>query len=241
MSDFPDCKRDLWAAIDEARAAEPTDRKAAEALLERPVIRLGEVVARRRCVDLPPTADADYIQSIVTQAVWEAIGRVQLSRDTRQVFQFFVTRAAHAVSDAARDADPLPRRARAYRNRVLLVADQRGERCDERSLRRLAHELYPHVHPQTLELMVRGAPPPINIDRPDVAPGLVETTSDPNEDLVRREMVDAVHVAMCDQPDPDFRAWAASVLDGETVARRVPGRLRDQAFDARDALLEWAG
>jgi hypothetical protein len=238
VSDFVKCKGELLDAIERARSVVDADRRSAEKLLERPVIRFAKTVALRRTLDLAATTDVDHVQSVVTQAGWESIRRVDLSLATPQIFQYFLQRATHAVSDAARAADPLPRRARTYRNRVLAVIDGDGLDPDEALIRRLAREMYPQVTEQTLELMVRGAPPPVDVDRPDVADGLVEDT-DPVYAVAQAEVADALHVIMADQPDPVFRAWAAAVLCGEDEGRRVPKRLGVHAEQVRGELAGW--
>ncbi|MHB8465709.1 MAG: hypothetical protein ACYDD7_12870 [Acidimicrobiales bacterium] len=93
---------------------------------------------------------------------------------------------------------------------------------------------------QTFELIVQGAPPVVDVDRPDIASSLAVSHCDPSELALTTASVDALHASIADQRDPRFRAWAARVLCGESDGRRVPLALRDHAAALRASLAGWA-
>jgi hypothetical protein len=240
VSEIRQARVALWQAIDRARAVDRTDRKHAQAIIEGPAIALAQAVARCRCRDLAAGADLEHVLSVASEAVWASLPRIKFSLETAQVIRFLADRANHAVSDAAREADPLPRRARTYRNRVLAAAHARDGHGDEQSLRKLAREMYPQVTARTLDLMIQGAPPLVDVSRPDIEPALVATYLDPCDEVLDNAATDDLHIALADQPDASFRAWAARVLCGENDGRRLPRRLAPQAETVRIRLAAWA-
>ena len=235
MSEVREARVALWRAIESARQVD--DRRQAEAILEKPAIALARAVARCRGRELAATADLEHVESVASEAVWAALPRINLVMDTPQVIRYLADRANHAVSDAAREADPLPRRARTYRNRVLTAA-QAG--AGERTVREVAGAMYPHVTRRTMELIVLGAPPVVDVHRPDIEPSLASPSLDPSEQVVADASIDALHVSMADQDDPGFRAWAAKVLCGENDGRRVPSGFAGHTASVRHRLAAWA-
>ena len=239
MSEIRRARAAMWQAIEEARNVATNDRSAAEALLEGPAIALAQAVARCRARELASHADGDHMVSVAGEAAWASLGRLNLALDTAQIVRFLADRASHAVSDAARDADPLPRRARTYRNRVLTAARAARPTVDEAAIREVAEELYPQVTPRTMELIVHGAPPVVDVERPDVEASLTAVDDDPADDAVAAARIDAVHITVADQSDPRFRAWAEKVLGGENDGRRLPLSFLDDAAVARRRLAAW--
>lgn len=226
-------------AIEDARGVSRQDPDGARRSLERPAIALAHAVARCRCRELVSNADVDLVMSVAAEAVWVSLARLDFGLDTPQIVRFLSDRANHAVSDAARDADPLPRRARTYRNRVLSAASAVSSEVDERLLRHVATELYPQATPRTLELIVRGAPPTMELERAAAESMLPVSHDDPSRHVLAEAEVDAVHVTVADQPDPRFRAWAAKVLGGESDGRRIPRCLVDHVATAGRGLAAW--
>jgi hypothetical protein len=231
MSDVRNARVALWEALERARA----NPASVERELVGPAIDLARAIASCRCRHLSGSADVEHVQSVAGEAAWTTLRRINLSMANAQIIRYLSERCNHAVSDAARDVDPLPRRARTYRNRVLSAADA----ADEETVRRMARMMYPTVTARTLELIARGAPPSVDIDRAEVLAMLTGPTLDPSESVVDQASVDAVHVAIADHPDAGFRAWAARVLCGESDGRRLPAAYELHAAVARRNLEAW--
>ena len=239
MSEVRVARARMARAIDEARCERRHDPEGARRRIEAPAIDLAKAIARCRCRELVSNADLDQLTSMASEAVWTSLPRLDFSLDTPQIVRFLSDRANHAVSDAAREADPLPRRSRTYRNKVLAAAARAGAELDEETIRQFAQVMYPQVTPRTMDLIVRGAPPLMELTRADAEAMLPPMGDDPAGEVIGEATVDAVHVTIADQPDPSFRAWAARVLGGELDGRTVPGCFAKAAEAARAQLADW--
>jgi hypothetical protein len=234
-TEIRDARIRVREAVEEARLFDQTDRRRAEAILEGPVIRLADALIRRRCRQLPAAVDFEDIRSRAIEVVWRSIGRVQLEMDTGQIVRFFSTKAEHAVSDASREADPLPRRVRGYRKLVLASLFAQGLPITQPVLAQVAAAMFPGATRRTLEMIAFGAPPVVNAERDDLAAVIVaDETTDPEARVVSALSVDALHMAMADCQDPSLRAWAATVLCDENDGRRVPVSLAAALSATRD-------
>jgi hypothetical protein len=236
-TEIRDARLGLRRIVEEARVIAQTDRPRALTMLEVPVVSLSKALIRYKCRDLPAFADLEDISSRATEMVWKAIQRVDFGLEVDQIVRFFSAKAEHAVSDAAREADPLPRRVRGYRKLLLESIREHAGQLSDATLGAVAVSMFPSITPRTLELVVHGAPPIVNAERDDLAHMLfADESSDPEFRAVETAVVDALHIAMADGRDALLREWAARVLCGEIEPRRIPACLAPEVCLVRSQL-----